>query len=290
MTLTLNPTVTLTFTNLLQNAGIDPKDVKLMRHGESGHEKAPFFLWIASLDSEDTRFNNYQSLQTDRHAINRRYIASFVVNSLKETVFTGIFENHGSLGRAPQGTLCPVSGKDASIDHDLYDLRLTPYLENYVGRLTINWGKGHLAWMQNADSPDASPKEITAIYPNRVTAEFPGFDAFTCVHHDLEQLPNSWKEVLRHSQGVYLLTCLETGKRYVGSAYGIDGFYGRFLNYSQSGHGGNKRLLTHATTGYQMSVLEVTSSSSSLDDIIARENSWKERLLSRNAIFGLNDN
>ena len=43
---------------------------------------------------------------------------------------------------------------------------------------------------------------------------------------DLDGLPRTWQEVLRSTSGVYLLTDA-TGKHYVGSAKGGDGFLGR---------------------------------------------------------------
>ncbi len=82
--------------------------------------------------------------------------------------------------------------------------------------------------------------------------------------------------------------CLETGKQYVGSAYGEGGFWARWENYAGSGHGGNVRMKGLPNRDYQVSVLEVASSSAALEEIVGRESRWKERLLTRK--FGLNEN
>jgi hypothetical protein len=88
--------------------------------------------------------------------------------------------------------------------------------------------------------------------------------------------------------GVYLLTCLETGEQYVGSAYGEGGFLGRFLTYAATNHGGNKLLKARAPKPYQVSILEVMSPSSTPEEVIQMEALWKAKLGSR--AFGLNGN
>jgi hypothetical protein len=101
-------------------------------------------------------------------------------------------------------------------------------------------------------------------------------------------MPVSWKQILRASRGVYLLACPRTREHYVGSAYGDDGFLGRWEAYVASGHGGNVALRLRDPSDYLVSVLEVAGSSASVDDIIALENTWKEKLHSRE--MGLNRN
>ncbi|CUH46543.1 hypothetical protein RUA4292_00709 [Ruegeria atlantica] len=55
------------------------------------------------------------------------------------------------------------------------------------------------------------------------------------------------------------MVCPETGEQYVGSAYGEDGFAGRWIAYANDGHGGNKLLRSRNRTNYAVSVLEVAS-------------------------------
>jgi hypothetical protein len=88
--------------------------------------------------------------------------------------------------------------------------------------------------------------------------------------------------------GVYLFTHPDTGKQYVGSAQGVGGFWGRWEHYVVSGHGGNRRMQDIPAADYQVSVLEVASSSAGADVLAKMEERWKQKLLSRR--FGLNAN
>jgi hypothetical protein len=87
---------------------------------------------------------------------------------------------------------------------------------------------------------------------------------------------------------VYLLTCPKTKEQYVGSATGANGFWDRWQQYAETGHGGNAGLNSRDPSDYQVSILEVAGSSSIFEDIIAMEQRWKARLRSRE--MGLNRN
>lgn len=280
---------TLTFTDLLVFAGLEPAKVKILRHGETDKgARSPFSLWVLSHEDGDKRFEAYQTYQKKGDTrLNRPHIASFVVSPHQESIFVGIYENRGSLGTPPEGTVCPVKNHCLTENHQQYDLRRTNYLESYIGRLVIDWGKATRNWSHNAEKQE---KPILYIKKTVESETFPGFEEFKWLTNELDRVPNSWKEVLKNSQGVYLLTCLDTGKRYVGSASGEEKFWGRWQSYFSTGHGGNKRMKAHKTSGYQVCVLEVAASGDSVERIIERENNWKEKLLTRHSDFGLNEN
>jgi hypothetical protein len=101
-------------------------------------------------------------------------------------------------------------------------------------------------------------------------------------------MPPTWRQTLRSSRGVYLLACPRTREHYVGSAYGGDGFLGRWEAYAANSHGGNIGLRIRDPSDYVVSVLEVVGSSATTDEIIALENTWKAKLHSRD--IGLNRN
>ena len=69
---------------------------------------------------------------------------------------------------------------------------------------------------------------------------------------------------------------------------GASGFWGRWEEYAASGHGGNLRMRELPRSDYQVTVLEVASSSARAEDLIRLEGRWKEKLRSRD--FGLNAN
>ena len=268
------------FNALLRDEGVDPTDVKLVRHQAALKGRpTPYQLWCAA----DGRFELYQSIQRRAVFKGARLLASFVATPLNETLFVGLYAIKGVTTAAP-GLLDPISGKDMGGRH-FYNMAIAPELTEYRGRLTIEWGDAYRAWVQLARKQDKAAMEI-----RRSVGEppFPGFLDFCERLSGLTAVPLSWREVLSSVGGVYLLTCPETGKQYVGSARGSAGFWGRWEEYVASGHGGNRRMREVPPADYQVTVLEVASSSAGSDALDEMENRWKRKLLSRK--FGLNAN
>lgn len=104
----------------------------------------------------------------------------------------------------------------------------------------------------------------------------------------LASVPVSWRTALSSVSGIYLLTFPKSAKQYVGLAHGVGGFWGRWEEYVASGHGGNKRMLSIPASDYQVSVLEVASSSANIEVLAKIETRWKLKLFSRQ--LGLNAN
>jgi hypothetical protein len=117
---------------------------------------------------------------------------------------------------------------------------------------------------------------------------FPGFLNFIQPLSKLNNIPQSWLSTLKSSRGVYLLTCPRTKEQYVGSASGEEGFWGRWQEYIQTGHGGNVGLKSRDPSDYQVSILEVAGSSATTEDIHKMEGLWQKKLQSRE--MGLNRN
>lgn len=131
--------------------------------------------------------------------------------------------------------------------------------------------------------------------------EFPGYARVIVSKPELDlivqqQIP-SWKAALLNVAGVYLITDTDTGKHYVGSAYGDGGFWQRWSEYSVTDHGHNKALkellvakgAAHAAM-FQFSILEIADTHASKDDVIARKTHWKNALCSRESHGGYNAN
>ena len=51
-----------------------------------------------------------------------------------------------------------------------------------------------------------------------------------------------WKAKLESCNGIYLILDKATGKQYVGSTYNTKGIWGRWADYADTGHGGDKDL------------------------------------------------
>jgi hypothetical protein len=272
------------FNTLLRDEEISPADVKLARHQstEPRVRKArltPYDLWLA----DDGRLELYQRIQRKDRFAGAKFVAAFVATPLNETLFVGMFENCG-VAIAKPGLRDPVGGHDVA-GLFLYDLRQSGRLTEYRGRLVVDWGAGFLSWIQKAWRHD---KPVVEIRRSRSEPMFPGFLDFRRRFSELASVPVSWRIALASVNGVYLLICPETGKQYVGAAYGEGGFWARWENYVSSGNGGNIRMKDLPSRDYQVSVLEVASLSADVEQIVDMENRWKETLLTRE--FGLNEN
>jgi hypothetical protein len=273
----------ITFNTLLEDSGLDPKTVRMARHldTQSRAKVTPYSVWR----TDEQAFAIYNRIQEPKKFSKAAFVASFVVTPAKETLFTNIFRNNGP-GEVPLETYCPVSGENRYGTQSIfYDLIPTDHLAGYQGRLIVDWGPGERAWVQWADR---KPKPIIEVRKQFEEPSFPGFEEFS-VHLDaLNAVPENWKAVLRSVQGIYLLVHLDTSQLYVGSAYGREGFWGRWQDYAANGHGGNVELKKLSSRNYQLSILKVCSSNSLLDEVVRSENNWKVRLCSRS--LGLNAN
>jgi hypothetical protein len=171
---------------------------------------------------------------------------------LVETLFVGLYEIEG-VGVAEPGRIDPLSGRDVTGLHS-YKLLLSHHLTDYRGRLTIDWGPGFRSWVQRASKQD---KAIVEIRRRINEPQFPGFLDFRERLSGLVGVPFSWRTALSSVNGIYLLTCPDSGKQYVGLAHGAGGFWGI------------------PASDYQVSVLEVASSSTDFETLAKMESRWK---------------
>jgi hypothetical protein len=272
----------LTFNFFLNEVGLDPKKVKLARNQDrrAKRGRTPYDLWNA----HDPDFEEYQRMQSKDRFKGVTHIASFVVTPQKETLFAGIYSVDGS-GPMPPGKRDPVTGEDvsrfASADGDVsssyyYVLTKTKLLAEYEGKLSIEFGNNPITWAQWA----TQEKQVIEIR-SRDEPAFPGFMQFRPTNfNSLDALPDSWKTALGSARGVYVAVCTKTGKLYVGSASGPGGFWDRWQEYLQNGHGGNEGMKLNPAE-YEVSIMEVAGSTADVPDIIALENRWKGKLGSR---------
>ena len=270
----------LKFNTLLREAEIDPKTVRLVRHQDSRIKMSLWGLW-----KEDRRkFDDYQSVQRKNRFKDARYIASFVVNAIGETIFVGLYEIK-SVSEVPERLNRFWDPYEDVSNCSYYELEITSHLDGHLGLIVIDWGASERAWMQLAHKQN---KDVLEIRREIKEPEFPGFFEFRKKLDELEMLPFAWKEVLKSVNGIYLLVNLDTGKQYVGSAYGEEGLWGRWISYAKTGHGHNLEMMKLDTWNYQVSILEVFPPNVTIEEVVQSESRWKEVLKSRE--FGLNAN
>lgn len=190
----------------------------------------------------------YQSYQAKPKFRGAKQIVSFYGLAGTRAGFFGVYrvieerEHVSALGRLQES--CAWSeqwNRDAKFFHDLdRDTRF----DDLRDRIIIDWGTGTLAWVQNISS-----KPILEILESgRSLPPFEDYLEFNLSYAQLvdlfknEEAHRDWRVPLAAVAGVYLIVAEDSGNLYVGSAYGVEGIWGRWRNYAKSGHGGNERL------------------------------------------------
>lgn len=271
----------LLFQSLLWDAGIDPRQVSLLRHRPVGIVD-PFSAWRADRAIFE-EYQGYQSQSRRGHFRNPIW-ATFAAAPGGKTIFLGLYRVD-FIGLFETGLVDVLTGNalDPAVD-DRYACTRMAELADYSGRLFIDWGASPRAWIQRG----STDKAITELYDTYREPDFPGYLEIIKPLSEVASLPTAWAEFLRVGRGVYLLTCPTTKEQYVGKADGADGFWGRWMNYAATGDGGNVRLRARERSDYQVSILEVAGSAATADDILKMETRWKMKLQTRE--MGLNGN
>jgi hypothetical protein len=275
------------FNMLLEEAGLDPADVRLLRHQADLPSQRSLFDWW---HQDRPAFEAYQSLQLNskRASFARPHWAAFLGTWDGRTMFAGIYQV-GSPSLLDHEVEAPISGdRFPAGTIDRYETRFTSLLSPYSGRLYIDWGggaSGKRAWSQRADLQD---KLVTELHLDAAERPFPGLMEIALPLSSIAEAPPSWIQRLAEARGIYLLTCPRTGELYVGSATAAGGFWSRWSEYAANGHGGNVALVDRGPADWIVSILQVAGSAHTGDDIPAMEQVWKRKLQSRE--LGLNRN
>ena len=138
--------------------------------------------------------------------------------------------------------------------------------------------------------------EVVEVKRNENNAVFPGYEDVCVSWKELDRVINteSWKTALQNMKGVYLITDKSNGKLYVGSATGSEMIWGRWKDYLNTGHGGNVELkklkFEHIQKYFQYTILDIYKPSTDDQDILDREDWWKDVLMSRDSRRGYNLN
>lgn len=177
-----------------------------------------------------------------------------------------------------------------------YEFKELKEYSKYCGRLIVKFKNEGQNMVRKAASV-IEQCEVYQILPEIFDDDiFPGYDKVNISWNELTRVieKQTWKTALENQKGVYLITDVKSGKRYVGSAYGQDMILGRWRNYATNGHGGNKELkkldFEYIKKNFRYSILDIYKSTVEDSIIINRESWWKETLLTRNEKFGYNDN
>src|SRR5579885_2201158 len=177
----------LTFNDFLNLANVEVRQVVLVRHQLRRRVRralgslTPYALWRR----RDDRFEEYQRIQAVRRFNAGDIVATFVVTPRNETLFVGLYTTLG-VKTAPDGMKDPISGEPVG-GLFYYDLRKEPQLDDYAGKLIIDWGEGFRAWAQRAEK---NAKPVIELRKEVVSEEpWPGFRAFTWNVAEVDLMP-----------------------------------------------------------------------------------------------------
>ncbi|MEC9434547.1 MAG: GIY-YIG nuclease family protein [Pseudomonadota bacterium] len=274
------------FTEIVERLGLAPSTTRLLRHDRIGQ------AWLRNGRDRFGAFVSYQFAANSPYA-KAEAACHFVPGpTTPDGRLTALFAGATRiLGRRPwTGVERPALHHPDVIETsespiEVFDLAWIDAFEPWEHRVLIDWGGSARSWSQWADR---QRKPILELRATAADPPFPGFVDFLENVRDVPLLPQAWQAALASVGGVYLLACLDSGRLYVGSATGAEGFLSRWTSYAADGHGGNLLLRQAGKRDYLVSVLEVASPSASPTDLLTRESFWKRRLGTR--AHGLNAN
>ena len=243
-------------------------------------EENPLDVFLAG------NFDQWQCWQTKRNFEREFVIALIALPASNQWLFAGLYKSHGSEWKE---------------EHRLHYYQLTPDIScsELEGRLVLNFSRTARQSYLNAENWAAEIKVAELKAEQLSIAEFPGYRNINLSKGELEtivrQSLESWRTALTNVAAVYVISDVQTGKLYVGSATGEGGLWQRWSCYAATGHGGNKELWellreTGAKTAdnFRFAVLEIADIHSSEKEVLRRESHWKEVLLTRQ--YGYNAN
>lgn len=260
---------------------------KLVRHQDARYDVLDIQRrgWLES----------YQAFQMKPIFHNLDCIISFVGVGRTRAQLVGVYDilgyktgNQASLPKA-----CPY--REWLDCPYFYEMRKAPGFEDLGGRVVIEWGRGARMWHQFGD------KEVVEILPKgQRLPPLEDYLGFSLTHAELKQLYSEpeanreWRDRLRAVAGIYLILATTTGAQYVGSAYGLEGIWGRWSAYARDGHGGNKLLRNLVQNdpaypeAFSYSILQILPPTFARAVVLESERLYKEKLGSR--ALGLNEN
>ena len=235
---------------------------------------------LTKSDDEWLNWQIYRGKAKERFTVD--YIISFAQLSGNKFLFGGVFQ---------------ITSRKT----DKYKVKYTEKYKEFIGRLILEYTGNNTRVTVFKPTHIYENSTISGIYEYKFQGE--PFISFEEINHSFNaieiiiknSLPD-WRVALSSVFGVYLISDKKTGKHYVGSAYGINGIWGRWCSYVNNYHGSNDELIelfnkkseSYFRENFMFSVLEIISSSMTKDDVIKKESLWKRKLFSKE--YGYNRN
>lgn len=280
--------VKLVLTDLIKKTGINPKDIKLIRHAQSDE------TFKMCMDMNMVR--EYTSVQQTKFSKHHKYWMVFIG---AEEGTTAVLDSFYKVNGQKPFTMedLPKEYPEPENQHllSIFDLEKLNCLDYFENRLVIEWGKSR-GWHHNADT---SEKEIKVIQKEK-KIPFTSYDEVRLMYPKLKEImddPNlysDWHTALSNVKGIYLIVDTTNGKQYIGSAYGKNGILQRWTSYANTKDGDDKKLIElldkhpERYNDFQFSILKVLPEDIEDNEVIHIETNYKKKLLTKK--FGLNAN
>jgi len=238
------------------------------------------------IDSLAKSESDWLNWQVYRGTAKERFITDFIVSfaqiSGNKFLFGGIFKINSRVG-------------------EYYGVEYSEEYNDMIGRLIIEYQGENNRGTVFKPSYIFSNTKISGIYEYKFKGE--PFKSYDEINHDFNAIEvivknelSDWKVALSSVFGIYLISDKATGKHYVGSAYGENGIWGRWISYINNYHGNNKDLIElfeekseeYFKKNFKFAILEVMSSVKTKEEVMDKESLWKRKLFSRE--FGYNRN
>ncbi|MAT96283.1 MAG: hypothetical protein CL608_04000 [Anaerolineaceae bacterium] len=276
----------------------------VLRHRPHEPELNKVIRWIAA--EKPDLFNAYQQTQSKRlessmqKLLQKGYIASFIGHEPRKALFIGLYSildstplTYEDFWQIPAHRELKKFGlRGFSKDTDRktvlwFNLLLSDLYKKWKGKLIVDWPSSERSWFRRAHRNTFSIRAI--LEESALDNAMPPWNEIVLTWKELQLIPGKWKSKLSEWRGIYYIFDTSCQKGYVGSAYGKENIFGRWLDYATTGHGGNRLLRQRDPRYFRFTILQRVSPDMDQTEIIKLENSWKQRLHTRKP-YGLNEN
>jgi hypothetical protein len=273
--------------------------VKLVRH-----KKRNCALYQLYEEGELETYQRYMTMPTFHSTA---YVISFIGIHGSLAKFVGIYKVGKFIKSDQKGFSKPLLGRSQLLNelcaktkflYHLHRIGGRPGLADLRDRLVIDWGPSAIQWCQRFHRQD---KEVWEIQPRKSPAAHPfqGYYNVCLTYRELKSIVRNrgnreWHDALSEVAGIYLILDTQSGRQYIGSAYGRRGVLGRWQSYARNPHGNNEQLkrllLRHPgrENKFQFSLLKTLEKDLPPIEVIGYEHFYKRKLGSK--AFGLNGN
>lgn len=279
----------LSLQDAIQKAGLNVKDVLLIRHPISNSKVQKYVDKGCLLEYTAAQSPNFQRKE--------KYWLVFLGETGTSAKLTACYLADGFIDRTPETMPLEFSCPEFFEENFgyYYHLKNADLFSDLIDRLVVDWGTGTRSWYQSA----TNDKPILAIQ-ERERLAFKGFEDLILCYADLKEIINdpirfsNWHTALKSVYAIYLISDTKTGKLYVGSAYGKDGLFARWKCYVDTHTGNNKGMIDTISVSpnqyrhFQFAILQIIPKVATAEDVISLESLYKRKMLSRQ--FGMNQN